>query len=60
MITRGGLGVQQVKVEALNRIPIPRDVSKLRAFIGLANYYRRFFRGFSILAKPLTLLTHFD
>ncbi len=57
MITPGGLGVQEAKVEALNRIPIPRDVSRLRAFIGLANYYRRFVRGFSHMAKPLTLLT---
>jgi hypothetical protein len=54
MITPGGLGVQEAKVEALNRILVPRDVSRLRAFMGLANYYRRFVRGFSLLAKPLT------
>lgn len=60
MITPGGLGVQEAKVEALNKIPIPKDVSRLRAFMGLANYYLRFVCGFSVLAKPLTLLTRAD
>ena len=60
MITPGGLGVQEANVEALKRIPIPKDVSRLRAFMGLANYYRQFVRGFSLLAKPLTLLTRVD
>jgi hypothetical protein len=60
MITPGGLGVQEAKVEALKRIPVPKDVSRLRAFMGLANYYRRFVRGFSVLAKPLTKLTRVD
>ena len=53
----GGLGVQTAKVEALNKIPIPRDVPRLRAFLGLANYYRRFVRNFSVIAKPLIQLT---
>jgi hypothetical protein len=57
MITTRGLGVQEAKVEALKRISIPRDVSRWRAFIGPANYYRRFVCGFSLLAKPLTRLT---
>ena len=57
MIVPGGLGVQMAKVEALNKIPIPRDVPRLRAFLGLANYYRRFVRNFSVIAKPLTQLT---
>jgi hypothetical protein len=38
----------------LKKIPIPRDVSRLRAFIRLANYYWQFVHGFSLLAKPLT------
>ena len=57
MITLGGLGVQEAKVATLNMIPIPGDVPRLRAFMDLANYYRRFVRNFSLLAKPLTQLT---
>ena len=47
MITPGGLGVQEAKVAALNMIPIPGDVPRLRAFMGLANYYR-----LNLLSQP--------
>ena len=60
MIIPGGLGVQQAKVDALQKIPAPVDVPRLRAFLGLANYYRRFVKNFSLIAKPLTILTSKD
>ena len=56
----GGLGVQQTKVEAIAQIPRPTDVSRVRAFLGLANFYRRYAKGFSAIAKPLTMLTRLD
>jgi hypothetical protein len=34
----------------------PKDASKIRSFLGLAGYYRRFIEGFSKLVKPLTSL----
>ena len=33
---------------------------RLRAFLGLANYYRRFVKNFSLIAKPLTILASED
>ncbi len=42
MIYLGGLGVQQVKVEVIARISRPTNVSRVCAFMGLANYYRRY------------------
>jgi hypothetical protein len=56
----GGLGVQQTKVEAIRRIPWLTDVSRVRTFRGLANYYWRYMKHFSALAKPLTMLTRGD
>ena len=52
--------MQQAKVDALQKIPAPVDVPRLRAFLGLANYYRRFVKNFSLIAKPLTILTSKD
>jgi hypothetical protein len=48
VIYPGGLGVQQVKVEA--------NVNRVCAFMGLANYYCMYVKGFSVMAKPLNML----
>ncbi len=60
VIYPSGLGVQQVKVEAIARIPRPMDVSRVRTFMGLANYYCRYVKGFSAMAKPLNMLLKLD
>nr|GEV80752.1 putative reverse transcriptase domain-containing protein [Tanacetum cinerariifolium] len=35
----------------------PKSPTKIRQFLGLAGYYRRFIEGFSKIAKPMTKLT---
>eukprot|EP01116_Phalansterium_solitarium_P005967 TRINITY_DN1828_c0_g1_i11.p1 TRINITY_DN1828_c0_g1~~TRINITY_DN1828_c0_g1_i11.p1 ORF type:complete len:724 (+),score=101.60 TRINITY_DN1828_c0_g1_i11:2055-4226(+) len=49
-------GVQPLasKVSAVTDWPTPTGVPELRSFLGLANYYRRFVRGYATLASPLT------
>ena len=46
-----------VKVVAVADWPILKNKKEVQQFLGFANYYRRFIRGFSGIAKPLTLLT---
>jgi len=36
--------------------PTPKNVSKVISFMGLDGYYRRFIKGFSKLAHPITSL----
>jgi hypothetical protein len=60
VIYPSGLGVQQIKVEAIACIPCPTDVSRVRAFVGLANYYRKYVKGFSVMAKLLNMLLKLD
>ncbi len=60
VIYLGGLGMQQVKVEAIARIPRPTDVSRVHAFMGLANYYHMYVKGFNAMAKPLNMLLKLD
>jgi hypothetical protein len=45
------------KVEAINSWPIPTDLSKVRKFLGLASYYRRYIPRFSDISEPLSALT---
>jgi hypothetical protein len=60
VIYLGGFKVQQAKVEAIAHIPRPTDVSRVYVFMGLANYYRRYVKGFSAMAKPLNMLLKLD
>jgi uncharacterized protein (DUF2249 family) len=56
-ITKNGIGVDPSKVEAIDRIEIPTNRQKLRRFLGMATYYKRFIHHFSHVAAPLTALT---
>ncbi|KAG8483157.1 hypothetical protein CXB51_022108 [Gossypium anomalum] len=38
----------------------PRNVSEVRSSLGLASYYKRFVKGFSMIATPLTKLLQKD
>jgi len=46
----------QKKVEAVQGMPRPTNITQLRAFIGLVNYYGRFIKNLSNLLYPLNQL----
>jgi hypothetical protein len=48
------------KVAAVESWPEPHSARALRGFLGLAGYYRKFIREFSIIAAPLTRLLRRD
>lgn len=41
------------KIKAITEYPRPTTVTQVKAFLGLANYYRRFVDGFAVIAQPL-------
>ena len=51
-----GVSPQQKKVEAVANWPTLRSVTDIRAFLGLAGYYRKIVYRFSALATPLNAL----
>ena len=52
-----GLSVSQDKIQAVRDWPAPKSVTDVRAFLGLAGFYRRFVKDFSRIALPMTELT---
>ena len=51
-----GIRVDPTKIEAVVNWKPPRNVTEVRSFLGIEGYYRRFMRGFSVIASPLTKL----
>lgn len=52
-ITTNGFGMNLEKVDALKTLNRPTNAKKLRSFLGMANFYRRFIPNYSIIAAPL-------
>lgn len=57
IIDEDGLRTDPEKVSAILKFPRPKTVTELKRFIGLASWYRRFVKNFSLVAAPLHNLT---
>ncbi len=53
-----GIRVDPKKIEAVMEWKPPRNTSEVRSFLGLAGYYGRFVKGFSLIAALMTKLLH--
>lgn len=60
VISVQGVQVDPRKIEAVKSWERPKNVTEIRSFLGLAGYYRKFVKGFSSIARPLTQLTQKD
>ena len=54
IVSEEGIQVDSKKIEVIIEWKPPRNVTKVRSFLGLAGYYRRFVKGFSMTAGPMT------
>ncbi|KAK8918266.1 hypothetical protein KSP39_PZI021329 [Platanthera zijinensis] len=56
LISHQGVATDPGKIQVMLNWPSPSNLKKLRGFLGLTGYYRRFIKGYDILSKPLTSL----
>ncbi|XP_057545978.1 uncharacterized protein LOC130824972 [Amaranthus tricolor] len=47
MVSKGGISVDPEKIKVITDWPIPRNVTELWSFLGLAGYYRKYVENFS-------------
>ena len=57
VVGKNGIECDSEKIATVMNWPMPEAVDDVRSFLGLANYYKRFIKNFSTIAKPLTALT---
>ena len=54
IISEEGIRVDPKKIEVIIEWKPPRNVMEVRSFLGLTGYYRRFVKGFSMTAVPMS------
>jgi hypothetical protein len=60
IVSGDGIMADPAKIEKVKNFPIPTTRTKVRSFLGLASYYRKFIKDFSTIAQPLNQLLRKD
>ena len=57
IISSEGIKMDPQKISAILDWPVPADKKGIQRFVGFANFYRKFIKGFSAIIAPITQLT---
>ncbi len=60
IISEDGVSIDSKKVEAITKWSAAENHQKVRAFLGFANFYRRFIKGYSNIVAPIVALNRKD
>ena len=54
VVTRSGIKPNPKKIECVIDYPLPKTPKKIKQFLGLSGYYRKFIKDYSKIVKPMT------
>ncbi|KAF8052099.1 hypothetical protein N665_1610s0001 [Sinapis alba] len=60
IVSADGVSIDQEKIKCIREWPQPKSATEIRSFLGFACYYRKFVKGSSSIAQPMTKLTGKD
>jgi len=53
-ISKNEIKMEKAKIEVIAKLLVSKCVKDIRSFLGHVDFYRRFFKDFSKIARPLT------
>ena len=53
VVSEAGIRTDPEKTKAIKNWPVPKNVKKVRAYLGFTGYYRRFIKDYAKIARPL-------
>lgn len=56
VLDKDGVHVDENKIKIVKEFPVPTTPKRVKSFLGLANYYRRFVKNFSQVSSPMRKL----
>src|SRR5436305_518536 len=60
VVGRDGIKPDPEKIEKVKKLPSPTNLTELRSALGLMNYYRKFVKDYSRIARPILSLLKKD
>lgn len=56
IISKERVAADPSKINAMLKWPSPTNLNEIRRFLGLTGYYKRFVKGYNMVANPFILL----
>jgi len=60
ILYENGVSASPDKIKAVRKYPTPKNVTDVRAYLGVAPFFRRLVQEFAAVVKPFTELTKKD